>query len=174
MSQDTFEEVETFEDADVEAVEEPAEEKKEEKKSKRPALPEGFGTPIQFAHALTNKLRAEGKLDENGEFKPQVVYSYIRNRAKENPIPVVYVSPEGNVVDEPTEGHRPAFRLNSEGVMEEALSWWDEKEKRVAQRKKNAAEKAAKKAEKATKTTKSTEPAEEVVEVDDDEAVEAE
>lgn len=173
MSQDTFEEVESFEDADVEAVEEPVaeEKKKEEKKSKRPALPEGFGTPIQFAHALTEKLRAEGKLDENGEFKPQVVYSYIRNRAKENPIPVVYVNSEGDVRDEPTEGYRPAFRLNSEGVMEEALSWWDEKEERVAQRKKNAAEKAAKKAKKATK---STEPAEEVVEADDDEAVEAE
>lgn len=167
MTDATFEEVETV-DEDTEVVEPAAEEKKEEKKSKRPALPDGYGTPIQFAKALTEKLRAERKLGENEEFKPQVVYSYIRNKAKENPIPVVYVDPNGNAVDEPTDGYRPAFRKNDSGELYEAMAWWDEKEQRVAQRKANAAEKAAKKAQKATK---SEAPAEEVVDAGEAEEV---
>lgn len=170
MTDQTFEEVETPEATDeVETVEAAPEPAKTETKAKRPQLPDGFGTPIQFAHALTAKLRAEGKLEENEDFKPQVVYSYIKNRAKENPIPVVYVNPEGEVKADPTDGYRPAFRKDADGNLAEALAWWDEKEKRVAERKANAAAKAAKKAEKAT--TKSDAPASETVEVADEPVV---
>jgi hypothetical protein len=168
VSETAFEEVETTEaPEEVEAV--TTEEPKETKKAKRAQLPAGFGTPIQFAKVLTAKLREEGTYGEGDEFKPQVVYSYITHRSKENPIPVVFVNPEGETVDEPTEGYRPAFRKNEDDEFAEALAWWDAKEQRKEQRKANAAEKAAKKASKAD----TKQEAEEVV-VDENEVVEAE
>jgi hypothetical protein len=144
----TVTQTQDWEDVVDESVE-PAAEEQAEKKSKRPAMPDGYGTPIEFAHALTAKLREEGKLGENEDFKPQVVYSNIRNKAKTNPIPVVFVDPEGNEYEEPADGLRPAFRKDENGVLAEALAWWDEKDARVAARKENAAKKAAEKSERA-------------------------
>jgi hypothetical protein len=150
----------TEEYVDVEETEdtvEPVAEATEEKKtSKRPSMPEGYATPIAFAHALTEKLRAEGKLGDGEEFRPQVVYSNIRNISKTNPIPVVYVDTEGNEYEDQNEDRtlRPAFRLDADGKMAEAMQWWDEKEARVAQRKQNAKEKAEKKASAPAKAAK--------------------
>lgn len=145
------EDVETVEPVEDAEVVEPAEDEKEKKKAKRPELPAGFATPIKFAHALTARLREEGKMAEDEEQKPQVVYSYIRNRAKTDPIPVVFITPEGEEFDEPAEGRRPAFRVNEEGEFEEAMAWWTRKDERKAERAANAKAKAEKKAEKKTK-----------------------
>jgi hypothetical protein len=128
-----------------------------EKKGKRAKLPEGYGAPIQFAHALTERLTKEGrtdKLDEDGRFRPQLVYSYIKSKSKVDPFPVHYVDADGNEYDSPDgENVRPALLLDSDGNFTEAMEWWDRKE----QRKADAAAKKAEKAEKkATKTEASS------------------
>src|SRR5262252_10862870 len=94
----------------------------EDKKSSRTPVPAGWGTPIQFAKALGERL--------NREFKPQVVYSYINNRGKNNPFPVHYVGADGTEYQENWEGARPLLKLNDAGAFEEAMAWWDAKEER--------------------------------------------
>lgn len=143
-------------------------EPRQDKKSTRPKLPEGWGTPIEFAKALTPRLRADGKLGEDEDMRPQVIYSHIRNRSKDpdKRIPVYWVKQldDGtvDVLDTETEGYRPAFRKDENSELTEALEWWAAKDARVAQSKANA---AAKKAGKGTK--KESAPAEETVDADD-------
>jgi hypothetical protein len=91
----------------------------------RAALGEGFISPIQFR----NKLVELGKVGD--DFRPQVIYSYIKNKSKNDPFP----THESN--------GRVAIKL------EEGLEWWDRKEARKVERKTNAEAKAAKAAEKA-------------------------
>ena len=85
----------------------------------RPPIPEGFVTPIGFAKALSEKL---GK-----EIRPQVIYSYIRNASKEHPLKTY------------SEGGRENLMK-----LEESLTWWMDKDVRVAAKKANAADKVAK------------------------------
>jgi hypothetical protein len=136
-----------------------------DKKPTRPKLPEGWGTPIEFAKALDQKLIEEGRKSADDEpFRPQVIYSHIRNRSKdpEKRIPVYFVDPQGNVAEEETEGYRPAFRKDENGVLQEALDWWEAKDARVRQSKLNAAAKKANKGKKEDST-----PAEETLAADE-------
>jgi hypothetical protein len=120
-----------------------------EKKSKRAPVPAGYDTPINFAHALTARLQGEGKLAEGEDFRPQVVYSYIKNPGKTNSFPVHYVDPAGVEYEGAGEGVRPLLKVDDEGNFTEAMEWWDAKETRKVESKakKAAAEQA--KAEKA-------------------------
>src|SRR5262249_14113557 len=126
-------------------------EEKTESKSKRPPVPAGWGTPIQFAKVLTEKGHTEGWLAEGEEFKPQVVYSYVKNPGKNNPFPVHHVGPDGTEYESDWEGSRPLLKLDENSVFTEALEWWDAKEERKKASKAAAAEKASKKTEKTSK-----------------------
>jgi len=120
-----------------------ATEDKPAKAPARPPVPEGFVSPVEFAKQLSLKL---GK-----EIKPQMIYSYIKNANKKDPFPASDQGERKNCI-----------------VVEEGFAWWDRKDARVAEQKKNAAEKAAAKearaAEKAAGATEAeaTEPATEV------------
>jgi hypothetical protein len=118
----------------------------ESAKTKRAKLPEGYITPIAFNTKLQEMLREQGVLKENEEHRPQVIYSYINNKSKNNPFPVVFVDEAGNEYDEKGEGRRPALRVDEHGEPAEAFAWWNEKEERKVTRAANAKEKAAKKA----------------------------
>jgi hypothetical protein len=122
--------------------------KPEKKASKRPPVPSGYDTPINFAHALTARLQSEGQLKEGEVFKPQVVYSYVKNRSKNDPFPVYFVFADGSQTEEPTpnDGSRPLLKVEEDGTFAEAMAWWDRKDERKAQRAQNAKDKAAKKA----------------------------
>jgi hypothetical protein len=104
----------------TEVAEEPAEAKVE--KTKKDPVPEGWETPVAFAKRISAKI--------GSDFRPQMVYGFIKN-SKNFP-----------------------FKQNTDGhfivEIEPALTWFDEKETRKAQR---AADKAAKEAEKASATT---------------------
>lgn len=119
---------------------------KPKKESSRPAVPEGYVSPVQFAKILTEHLRANGKLDENQEVRPQVVYSYIKNNGPDskNPFP----AKKGEDVGAP--GRSVVLKA------QEGLDWWDAKDERVAKGKQDRAAKAAAKAEK-TEQVKETE-----------------
>jgi hypothetical protein len=98
--------------------------------------PEGFVTPIQFRAKLVETGRAPESL------RPQVVYSYVKNISKVNPLPV--------------QMHNGRPVINLEG----GLAWWDKKEELKKERAANAADKAAKKAAKAAESPTSETPAE--------------
>lgn len=105
----------------------------------RPPVPEGYVSPVaaakKLSEVLTARAREAGQLedDEIIEVRPQVVYSYIRNsQGGKYPIPVYEVGGRSNLLK-----------------LDEFIAWWDEKDKRVAERKANATKKAAKKAAKA-------------------------
>jgi hypothetical protein len=108
-------------DAEDTVVETPTEDKPATKTSSRPAVPEGFISPVQFAKELTN---------EANPIRPQVVYSYIKNNGANSKHPFPLHSAEGR-----------------HGVVkaEEGINWWTELRNRVASSKAAAAEKAAKK-----------------------------
>jgi hypothetical protein len=114
-------------------------------KGKRAKLPAGWGTPIEFAHALTARLQGEGTLKEGEVFKPQVVYSYIKNQGKANPFPVYYVTEDGMVKETDDDTTRPALKLDENGNFAEAMTWWDDKESRKVASAANKAAKADKK-----------------------------
>jgi len=145
---------------DDESTDAPAEEtpkEKKESKSKRPPVPSGFDTPINFAHALTARLQTEGKLEENEVFKPQVVYSYVKNKSKADPFPVYEVDKDGVEHEEHVDGvTRPLLKV-VDGEFVEAMAWWDRKDERVAKRKENAKAKAQAKADKAAAKPAQTE-----------------
>ena len=165
----TVNEVETpdVEDVTEDVVEEAA---PAEKKSKRPPVPAGYDTPINFAHALTARLQGEGKLAEGEDFRPQVVYSYIKNPGKTNSFPVHYVDPAGVEYEGAGEGVRPLLKVE-DGVFVEAMAWWDDKEERkVASKAKKAAAEEAK-AAKATAAPKATKVAAPVEVVDEFEEI---
>jgi len=129
MARGSTEEVETV----AEGTETPA----KESKSTRPKLEEGYVSPIEFR----NELVKSGRVTD--DFRPQVIYSYIRNGGKNNPFPVH------------DSNGRPAIKL------EEGFAWWDAKEARKVEREANAKAKAEKKAEKAAEA-----PAEAVTEAE--------
>jgi hypothetical protein len=137
---------------DTAGTEDSVETSESEKKGKRAKLPAGYGAPIQFAHALTERLTNEGrtdKLDEDGKFRPQLVYSYIKSKSKVDPFPVHYVDADGNEYDSADGDEvRPALLLDAEGNFTEAMEWWDRKEERKAASAAKAKEKAEKKASK--------------------------
>jgi hypothetical protein len=95
-----------------ETVEEtPVEEKPAEaKKTKRPAPPEGYVTPVNFAHKLSEKL--------GHEVRPQIVYGYVKN-GKDFPVD-----------NQPLDGGgtRPIVHL------ERGLAWYDALQARKAER----------------------------------------
>jgi hypothetical protein len=138
----------------------------QETKAKRSKLPDGYITPIQFNNLLQQKLREQGKLGENEEHRPQVIYSYINNRGKNSPFPVVFVDEAGNEYEEKGEGRRPALRVDESGTPTEGLAWWDDKENRKVTRKENAATKAAKKAEKPQAAAAGAQPTQTVSDAD--------
>ena len=106
------------------------------KEPARPAVPEGYVSPVNFAKALSEQL---GK-----EIKPQVIYSYIKNGGKENKLPTYEEGGRANLLK-----------------LDEALAWWTAKDTRVAAQKEAAAVKAAAKAERAAnKSVTETTPAE--------------
>jgi hypothetical protein len=131
-------------------------------KAKRAKLPEGYGTPIQFNAALTEYLRAKGELAEDAEHRPQVIYSYINNRSKDDPFPVHYVTEAGEEREEKSDDTRPGLTIAGDETHEkfaEAFAWWERKEERVQNRKANAAKKAAEKAAKPAATPAGTDEA---------------
>lgn len=98
---------------------------KEKKAPARPPVPEGFITPVAFAKILTER--------GDKEVPPQYVYSTIRSSSTgKNPLPTYSEGGRDNLLK-----------------LDEALAWWDEKNKRVAERAANAATKAEKAKEKA-------------------------
>lgn len=157
-------EVQEVENGPEDSVEAPPAEAKPaettEKKGKRAKLPTGYDTPINFAHALTKRLQEEGKLAEDAVFRPQVVYSYLKNRSKVDPFPVHFVQEDGTELEADDETTRPALKVEDDGTFKEAMDWWDRKEERNATKATNAKEKAAKKAEKAPATPAEAAPSE--------------
>jgi hypothetical protein len=141
---------------------------KEEKKGKRAKLPDGYGTPIQFNNKLNEWLKAQAEaagedVSEWDDHRPQVIYSYIKNRSKEDPFPVVFVTEAGEERAEDDDETRPALRLAGDETHDqfaEAFAWWLRKEERVKTRQANAAKKAADKKAKASAKTEDAEPAE--------------
>jgi hypothetical protein len=131
----------------------PTDEKAAKAKASRPAVPEGYIAPVEFAKVLTKHLQTEhpelgvrlpspsGKT----EMRPQEVYSYIKNNAagSKHPFPAVSgddINPETN---QPYAPGRSLILKAAEG-----LEWWDTKDLRVKQGKAEKAEKAKAKAEK--------------------------
>jgi hypothetical protein len=109
-------------EADVEQVPAPAETPTPAKEEK-PALPDGYVTPIGLAKILSKHY--------DKDYKPQMVYSYIKNAPKDHPFPLEEVN--GRKV------------VNAEA----GLKWFVDKDARVAERRANSEAKAAKKAAKA-------------------------
>jgi hypothetical protein len=155
------------EQADVESVEETdttpegteteVKEPKAKKEPQRGNLPEGYVTPVGFAHEL-GKQGLQKDRDGNvlTEVRPQMVYSYIKNAPASDKFPIEEVTDDIGK-------QRPAFKL------QDGLDWWARKNERVAAKKTNAAEKQAKKdAAAAAKATASE------AGVEETEAVEAE
>jgi hypothetical protein len=129
-----------------------------ETKPSRPEVPTGYITPVAFAKLLTARLREQGKLDADGEVKPQVVYATLKNASKNHPFPKY----------DGINGRNNLIKLDENGEPAEAFEWWDAKDQRAAERKANAAAKATKKSAKAK-----AEPVQEAEQSDED-VVEAE
>lgn len=104
------------EKAEAAAAAEPA----KEKKTKAP-LPEGFVTPVEFAHRLGERLN-----QNRDSIRPQIIYGYLKNNAagSKNPFP---------------------SKQNTDGawMVEEAAAnaWYDALQGRKADRDKAKAEK---------------------------------
>jgi hypothetical protein len=97
-------------------------------KATRPKLDGGLVSPIEFKNALGKPVAEGGR---GVDIRPQIVYSYIRNQAKNDPFPFVM------------NNGRPGVKLD------EALAWWDRKEARKVEREQAKATKAAADAAKA-------------------------
>lgn len=150
------------EDVQVEAPEATAEGEKPKNESapKRGDLPEGLITPVAFAKLLSQPIdgNPENKDDSNYRYThsktgdhtvaPQMVYSYLKS-VKGSKDPNKLTIKDG-VVDS------NGMARNNILVQDEALAYWDAKNKRTAESKEAAAEKAAKKAEKPAEDTSST------------------
>jgi uridine phosphorylase len=79
-------------------------------KRQKDQIPEGFVSPVQFAHELDKHL---GRPD--GTTRPQVIYGFVKNSK-------TFPSQE--------RAGFPKFIVN----LAEALTWWDEKEARKSER----------------------------------------
>lgn len=157
-------------DTDVETTDEgveekPAKEKKEPQRLSVDSLAEqGYTTPIGFKNALVESERVAA------DYRPQLVYAYVKNPGKKNPFPVKWTN--GTEVFDTREAAQENTVAGKEARpvvhLEDALAWWDEKEVRKAQakvEKTEAADKPAKAASKGKRAKK-----EEVVEVDEADA----
>jgi hypothetical protein len=132
MARNRSADVETPEEEQVDTPEASAE-GKEPKAKKEPArgeLPEGYVTPIGLAKVLTERGLHTNRQGEVVEVRPQMVYSYIKNAPKEDAFP-------SETVTDSIGKERNAVKLDA------GVEWWERKNARVAQRKSNAAEKAA-------------------------------
>lgn len=128
-----YDDIETVaDDEDVEVLPEttnatePAKADATPSKPKRPSAPEGYITPVAFAHKLTERLRKEGVLAEGEAFAPQQVYSWVKqgkSMSAKNPLKSYSEGGRDNLLK-----------------LDEAMAWYDAKEQRKA-------EAAAKKAE---------------------------
>jgi hypothetical protein len=134
---------------DTETSEKPAKAKKE---PVRGELPEGYVTPVGLAKVIEERKLHTAK-DGSHEVKPQMVYSYIKNAAKEDPFPLTEV--------QDSLGHARKVVLVEDGV-----AWWERKNERTATRRANAKEKADKKAAKATEAPAEDTASEPVVEAE--------
>jgi hypothetical protein len=157
-----LDEVQTFEEVDVPAVDDEAEviattegdaaEKTEKApaKPKRGDLDDGFITPVQFAKELSApKDGNEENVDEDNwhytaksgshVVAPQMVYSYIRSNAagSKHPLETRSVTDSNGITRDNV--------LNRD----EAFAWWAAKNERAKERAANAQAKAAKAADKA-------------------------
>jgi BRCT domain type II-containing protein len=148
----------------TEATEKPAKEKKEPQRLSVDSLAEqGYTTPIGFKNELVKTERVPE------DYRPQLVYAYVKNPGKKNPFPVKWTNgtevfdtredAQANTVE--GKEARPVVHL------EDALTWWDEKEQRRAEAKtaKETASTDEKPAAKKSRSRKAK--AEEVVEVDE-------
>jgi hypothetical protein len=140
---DVFPDVEDV-DTPEDETDSPAGESKPPKTEKVPArgdLPEGYVTPVGLAKLLNEDL---SKYSSTGNaITPQMVYSYIKNAPKDHPFPITEVTD--------SLGKSRQALLATDG-----LTWWEEKNARVAARKSNAAKKAADKEASAAKKEAST------------------
>jgi hypothetical protein len=146
---------------DVEITDEASVEKTAtESKSKRPSIPEGYVSPIGFKNELVKTERVPA------DYRPQLVYAYVKNPGKANPFPVKWTDGV-NVFEsheDAGEESRPVV------VLDEALAWWDEKSARQEEKQAAKAEEANNpKPAKATSKGKRGKKTDEVVEVDDTE-----
>ena len=107
---------------------------------KRGKLPEGTVTPVGLAKILTEKKMHTNKAGEVIEVKPQMVYSYMKNSSKDDRLETHEVTDDAGV-------SRQVFKVD------DAIAWWERKNKRVTERKANAADKAAKAAAKPAATS---------------------
>jgi len=147
-----------YENDTEETTEAPAAEEKAPK-SKRVGIPEGYVSPIGFKNALVETERVDA------DYRPQLVYAYVKSPGKTNPFPVKWTDGT-NVFDNQADAgdeSRPVV------VLDEALAWWDEKQTRQAEKATKKAEEAAKPAAPAKKARGSKKKVDEVVEVDDTE-----
>jgi hypothetical protein len=105
-------------------------------KPKRAPAPEGYITPVTWAHKLSERLQKAGKLAAGTEIPPQMVYSWVKQGKNPNA--------------------KDGLKSYSEGGREnllkedEANAWYDRKEQRSAERE---AAKKAKAAEAAKQPT---------------------
>jgi len=151
-------------DAAEDTVEAPTADEKPAKESKttRPAVPEGFIAPVEFAKVLTEHLKKNGQMPEGKtEVKPQEVYSYVKNNGpnSKNPFPQY----AGDAINPETgQPYAPGRKVVLKA--EEGIAWWDAKVERVKATKQAAAEKASKKAAKKDETVTETATVEQVLE----------
>jgi hypothetical protein len=81
--------------------------------SKRPALPEGYVTPV----GLTNIINERGLYNGGvGQLRSQAMYSYIKNAPADHPFPLETIN------------NRDVVKI------EAGVQWWNEKNERVAAR----------------------------------------
>jgi len=152
-STEAFDDVETVEptDEDVEVVpatDTPTESKPTEAKAPaRPPKPEGYITPVEFAHKITEKLRTDGTMNKDQSFPPQQVYSWVKqgkSPSAKNPLKSYSEGGRENLLKE-----------------DEAWAWYNAKNERKAAADKAKQDKAAADAEKA-KNAPATAPVTEV------------
>lgn len=124
------------EETEVSPAEAAAKPEAKAKGPKRGTLPEGKVTPVGLAAILTERKLHQNKAGEIVPVKPQMVYSYMKNSTKEDRL-------ETHEIQDSNDQPRQVFDI------EKAVEWWERKNKRVAERKANAAAKATKAAEKA-------------------------
>lgn len=142
MARRTEDEVEAVVNDEQETVAEGTEtatQEKAPKAKKEPArgeLPEGYVTPVGLTKLLNEKGLHKNRAGEVVEIRPQMTYSYIKNAPKDAPFPMEKVT-------DSLGKERDAVKVDA------ALEWWEAKNKRAAERKANAADKATKKAAKA-------------------------
>lgn len=112
------------------------------KQPKRGDLPEGYVTPVGLAKALTEHYKSAdpSKLNPQGVFPSQMVYSYIKNAPKDRPFP-------SETIEDSLGVPRSVVKL------EAGLQWFKDKDAAKAERARVKAEKEATKAAKPTATT---------------------